>query len=267
MDLGLKGKRAIVTGAARGIGFATAEVLLEEGARVLLNDLDPQTLNQAMERLRGLPVTGVAADVSAAADVQRLFAEADKAMGGVDVLINNAGILGPAVPLPDITEELWERMIRVNLISVHLCSREAVKRMSAGGGGVILNAASWAALLPTCGRAVYGATKAAVLNLTRTMAAEFAPLGIRVNAYVPGVIATDMTAPLIEKASAEILEQIALQRFGEPGEVAAPLVFLASEKAAYITGAVLEISGGKLAVQRPRAAWPQEQGKPTQSRW
>jgi NAD(P)-dependent dehydrogenase (short-subunit alcohol dehydrogenase family) len=257
MNLGLEGKRAVVTGAARGIGLATARMLLEEGAHVLVNDIDAPRLQQALDELRqvGPRVAAAAADASAPAGAEQIFAEADKAFGGTDILINNAGVYRHATALVDVRDEEWDEVFQSNLRSVQLCSRQAVERMASVGGGVILNASSFAAVSPTVGGGVYAASKAAVISLTRTMAAEFAPLGVRVNAYIPGVIATDMTAPLIAVNEEKMLEQIALRRFGAAEEVAAPLVFLASERASYISGAVLEITGGKLVAQRPEAAW------------
>jgi 3-oxoacyl-[acyl-carrier protein] reductase len=257
VDLGLTGKRAIVTGSSRGIGLATALLLLEEGARVLVNGLDEKRLAGALAELRQVSpnVWAKSADVSTSAGVEALFAEADRRLGGLDILISNTGLLRYATPVAEVTDEEWNDVLRVNLRSVQLGAREALPRMKEAGGGAILNASSYAAVVPNVGRGLYAAAKAAVLSLTRTLAAEYAPHGIRVNAYVPGVILTDMTAPVVETNRPAMIDQIALRRFGSPEEVAAPLVFLVSPRASYISGAVLEISGGKLAVQRPEAAW------------
>ena len=257
MDLGLTGKRAIVTGSSRGIGLATARGLLAEGCRVLLNGLDETRLEAACTELRTVSphVYAKAADVSRPEGVEVLYAEADCRLGGLDILVNNSGLYRYETPVIDVSDEEWDEVFRVNLRSVQLCAREALPRMKEAGGGAILNASSFAALVPSVGAGVYAAAKTAVLSLTRTLAAELAPHGIRVNAYLPGVILTDMTAPLVERNAATMADQIALRRVGSPEEAAAPLVFLASPRASYITGAVLEISGGKLAVQRPEAAW------------
>ena len=257
MDLGLDGKRALVTGSSRGIGLATARGLLEEGCRVLLNGLDETRLEQALGELREVSphVHGKAADVSTAEGAAALFAEADRSLGGLDILVNNSGLYRFATPLAEVSDREWDDVLRVNLRSVQLCAREALPRMKEAGGGAILNASSFAAVVPSVGGGLYAAAKAAVLSMTRTLAAEYAPHGIRVNAYVPGVILTDMTAPLVEKNAEAMADQIALRRVGTVDEAAAPLVFLASPRASYITGAVLEITGGKLAVQRPGAAW------------
>ena len=257
MDLGLAGKRAIVTGSSRGIGMATARMLLEEGCRVLLNGLDEARLEKALAELQDVSpnVYAKAADVSTPEGVEVLYAEADYRLGGLDILVNNSGLYRFATPLAEITDAEWDEVLRVNLRSVQLCAREALPRMKETGGGAILNASSFAAVVPSVGGGLYAAAKAAVLSLTRTLAAEYAPHGIRVNAYVPGVILTDMTAPLVEKNAEAMADQVALRRVGTVEEAAAPVVFLASPRASYITGAVLEITGGKLAVQRPDAAW------------
>jgi NAD(P)-dependent dehydrogenase (short-subunit alcohol dehydrogenase family) len=257
VDLGLEGKRAVVTGSSRGIGLATARGLLEEGCRVLVNGLDPERLERALGELRQTSprVHARAADVSTPEGARALFAEAERVLGGLDILINNSGVYRHQTPLAQVSDEEWDRVLRVNLRSVQLGSGEALPRMRDAGGGVILNASSFAAVIPSVGAGVYAAAKAAVLSLTRTLAAEYAPHGIRVNAYIPGVILTDMTAALVEGSAESVTDQIALRRVGTVEEVAAPLVFLASPRASYVTGAVLEITGGKLVVQRPRAAW------------
>jgi NAD(P)-dependent dehydrogenase (short-subunit alcohol dehydrogenase family) len=257
VDLDLEGRRALVTGSSRGIGLATARGLLEEGCRVLVNGLDEARLDRAVAGLREVSprVHGRAADVSTPEGAQALFAEADRVLGGLDILINNCGLYRQRTPLAQVSDEEWDQMLRVNLRSVQLCVHEALPRMKKAGGGVVLNASSFAAVVPSVGAGVYAAAKAAVLSLTRTLAAECAPHGVRVNAYVPGVILTDMTAALVEGSAESMTDQIALRRVGTVEEVAAPLVFLASPRASYVTGAVLEITGGKLAVQRPGAAW------------
>jgi NAD(P)-dependent dehydrogenase (short-subunit alcohol dehydrogenase family) len=257
VDLGLDGQRALVTGSSRGIGLATARGLLEEGCRVLINGLDETRLEQTLGELQEISphVHAQAADVSTAEGARTLFAAADRRLGGLDVLVNNSGLYRYATPVADISDEEWDDVLRVNLRSVQLCAREALPRMKDAGGGSILNASSFAALVPSVGGGLYAAAKSAVLSLTRTLAAEYAPHGIRVNAYVPGVILTDMTAPLVERRGDAMVDPIALRRVGTIEEAAAPLVFLSSPRASYITGAVLEITGGKLTVQRPDAAW------------
>jgi 3-oxoacyl-[acyl-carrier protein] reductase len=257
MDLDLEHKRVVITGSSRGIGFALAQAFLAEGARVLLNGVDPQRLEDAKDRLKGFGdrVSAVAADVSRGSGVERLFDEIDRIWGGVDVLVNNAAI-HPKSDFTVLKEEQWNELMDMNLKSAYLCAQAAFQRMKAQeAGGVILNASSFAALIPAYPYGLYSVSKAALITMTKTMAAEFAPWNIRVNAYVPGLIATEMNAETIEKNGDVALAQIALLRAGEVEEVAAPVVFLASSKASYISGAALEISGGKFAVQHPKGVW------------
>ncbi|MDP8918708.1 MAG: SDR family oxidoreductase [Pseudomonadota bacterium] len=257
MDLGLDQKRVAITGSSRGIGLALAQAFLEEGARVMLNGLDPGRLEEARDRFAGFGdrVTAVAADVSRRSGVERLFEEIDRTWGGVDVFVNNAAT-HPTSDFTVLEEEQWNELMDMNLKSAYLCAQAAFQRMkNQESGGVILNASSFAALIPAYPYGLYSLSKAALISMTKTMAAEFAPWNIRVNAYVPGLIATQMNAETIEKNGDVALAQIALMRPGSVEEVAAPVVFLASSKASYISGAALEISGGKFAVQHPKATW------------
>jgi NAD(P)-dependent dehydrogenase (short-subunit alcohol dehydrogenase family) len=260
VDLGLAGKKVVVTGSTRGIGLAAAQMFLQEGALVVINGLDAARLELALAQLESLGnVSGVVADASESMGVKTLFRHAEERMGGVDILVNNAGRYTYASPLLEVEEPEWTQTLNTNLRSVLLCSRLAVPMMQKQGGGVILNAGSYAAITPSTGAGLYGAAKAAVVNMTKTLAAEVAPWNIRVNAYIPGVIATEMTAGVLELHRREVVAQIALQRPGTAEEAAAPIVFLASSRASYITGTVLEISGGKLSVQRPSAAWAEKE--------
>lgn len=251
MDLHLNKKNVIITGSTRGIGFATAKVFLQEGARVIVNGVNNERLYAAIDELRKISadVDGIAADVSHASGVRDLFSHAEKCFGSIDILINNAAIHEPA-HLMEQSEEHWDRTFTTNVKSIFLCSQYAAKRMmDSGNGGVILNASSFAAFIPAIPFGAYSAAKASILNLTRTLAAELAPWNIRVNAYAPGLIATDMNVRTIEERGDEVLAPIALCRAGTVEEVAYPLAFLASSRASYISGAVIEISGGKFSVQ------------------
>lgn len=248
-----------VTGAAgiQGIGFAIAKKFLESGARVFLCDLKEEALGAAQKELAPLgEVKTYVMDVSRAESVRKVFAQAQKELGDIDVFVNNAGIY-PQSFVCDMEEDLWDAVMNVNLKSVFLCSRECKKYMMEKGG-VIINAASYASLLGSAGSGAYAASKAAVYSLTKTLAAELAPYRIRVNGYIPGVIETGMTAGVIDSKGKELVEAIALHRLGKPEDVANAVSFLASLEASYLTGTFIEISGGKLCVQNPDFPWKQK---------
>lgn len=252
MELGLKGKVVGVTGAAsvKGIGFAIARKMLEEGARVFICDLRQQAVDEAVAALSAYgEVCGFCADVSSQDAVRALFDGAMARFGAVDVFVSNAGIY-PQRALMDMTAEQWDTVMGVNLRSVFLCAKEAYRCMK-DKGGVLINAASYAALIGSAGSGAYAASKSAVYSLTKTLAAELAPYGIRVCGFIPGVIATGMTQQVVEQRSEQLLDQIALRRLGQPLDVANAVAFLASDSASYLTGMFIEVSGGKLCVQNP----------------
>jgi NAD(P)-dependent dehydrogenase (short-subunit alcohol dehydrogenase family) len=256
MNLGLKGKVVGISGAgsSAGIGFAAAKALMEEGAKLFFCDINEAAVKEVGAQLSSFgEVLPLVANVAQKASVDEMFAAAMKHYGRVDIWINNAGIY-PQKMLMDTTPEEWDLLMGVNLRSVLLCTQAAARCME-GHEGVVLNAASYAAVLGSVGSAGYAASKAAVLSLTKTFAAELAPRGIRVCAYIPGVIATPMTGGVIAQKGDALLGQLALNRLGTPEDVAKAIVFLSSDAAGYITGAALEISGGKLCVQNPDAAW------------
>ncbi len=227
--LDLKGKRAVVTGASRGIGRATADLLEQAGARMFRIDLE--------ESIR--------CDVSDEAQVERAFGE----IGGVDVLVNNAGIAVRKGAL-DITLAEWERVLSVNLTGLFLCSRVAARSMKERGGGAIVNLASImgfsGGLFPN---PAYQASKGAVVNLTRALALEFAPHRIRVNAVAPTFVRTELTVPIFSNPDvlARVMEHTPLGVLPEVEDVARAILFLASDAARCITGVTLPVDSGYLA--------------------
>lgn len=253
MELGHLGKVVGITGAASqtGIGFAIASSFLKEGARVFICDINVNELNDAVKQLsKSGEARAYCTNVANEREVADMFEKAENEFGSINVFVNNAGIY-PQVALNDMDGAMWDQVMSVNLKSVFLCGCEAQRRMRKGGGGVILNAASFASLIPSAGSGGYAASKAAVYSLTKTMAAEFAPYGIRVNGFIPGVIETGMTKSVVEERRSDLEHQIALNRLGTPQDVANVALFLCSDAASYVTGAFLEVSGGKLCVQNP----------------
>ncbi|GLZ75511.1 short-chain dehydrogenase [Actinorhabdospora filicis] len=245
----LSGKSAVVTGAASGIGRATAELLAELGASVTVVDLDGEGAREVAKGFGGL---AAAADVSKAADCEAAVAAAAGAFGGVDILVNNAGIIRRSTVL-DITEDDWDLVMAVNIKSVMLMSRYAVPHMIARGGGSIVNTGSgWG--IKGGGRAIsYCASKGAVVNMTRAMAIDHGPDGIRVNCVCPGDTATPMLAEearqLGESPDAFLAEAAdrPLRRIGQPRDIAQSIAYLASEASGFVSGAVLTVDGAGTA--------------------
>jgi NAD(P)-dependent dehydrogenase (short-subunit alcohol dehydrogenase family) len=251
---GLRDKRVLISGGSSGIGLATAQRFLEEGSRVFLTGLDGREVDSAVAGLgRSGEVSGLACDVSLEGDVALMVAAAHRALGGIDVLVNNAGT-ARRDPFLSIAAGDWDRIVAVNLRGMFLVAQAVSRHMVERGGGVIVNMSSTNGLAGEEDYAHYNASKGGVLLLTKTMAVELGSHGIRVNALCPGYIRT----PLNEAISASIggagfetaytSARIPLGRAGQPEEVAAAYAFLASDDASFIHGAALVVDGGQLAV-------------------
>jgi dihydroanticapsin dehydrogenase len=244
---------ALITGGASGIGLATAERFLEEGARVVVADLSREGCEAAVAALEGKGhgrPEGVVCDVSDAESVARLVAGVMTAHGRIDILFNNAGIFVPN-ELHEVAVEEWDRILRVNLTSVYLVSKHVLPHMLARGKGAIVNNSSVAGLVGDLRSAAYCATKGAVAQLTRAMALDYARRGIRVNAICCGEIDTPLFVReagqlglTVEEFRARLGEAHPIGRIGRPREAADAVVFLASDEASFVTGALLTVDGG-----------------------
>lgn len=239
----LAGKRAIVTGAGRGIGLAIAMAFVQEGARVLLNDVRGDLLEQARSRLPATTGRVVChrGDVADPGSVAEMVALARDALGGVDVLVNNAAIGGTGKTLLELTLEEWERFLRIDLTSVFVCCQAVVPLMLQQERGSIINLSSITGLAGAAGSVPYAAAKAGVLGLTRALARELAPHRINVNAIAPGLIDTEMSRA---RGQEESRRAVLWPRIGVPADVAWLAVYLASDEAEFVTGQVISPNGG-----------------------
>ncbi len=240
----LKGKTAVVTGGTRGIGFAVVKTYLQNGANVALAGSREETVLKALSELAGYEgrVMGVWPNLCEPESVAGAFGEVVARFGRLDILVNNAGI-SSRTPLYDYTIEEFSRVLDLNLKAVFVCSQAAARLMRGQGGGVILNAGSMVSINGQSAGCAYPATKYAVDGLTRSLARELARDHIRVNAVAPGVTKTDMVAALPPETVARLEAAIPLGRAGEPADVADAYLYLASDSAAYVTGAVLRVDG------------------------
>lgn len=246
----LKGKRALVTGGASGIGFAIAQRFLDEGARVVIADLNPSQAEEAVKKTGG-KMGRTIGDVSKLADAERMVAEAVAQLGGLDILVNNAGIetTGSVTTTSDAD---WERQINVNLNGTYRMSRFGVPEIIKAGGGTIVNMASVGGLVAVREFTAYCASKAGVVQLTRNMAADYAENNIRVNCLCPAAVDTPLLQRTTQKLggndAAKVREMYAsftlLKRIAKASEIAAAALFLASDESSFITGVALPVDGG-----------------------
>ena len=247
----LQGKRAIVTGAGSGIGRASARLFAAEGAAVLVVDKLASAVEETAAQIRsaGGKIVALAADAGSEADVRSFIDKAITELGGLDVVYANAGISGGLVPLLEQTVEQWQEILRVNLIGPFLAIKHAAPHMIQQGKGSIICTASVAGLRASAGGNPYSASKAGVISLAQTAANSLTGTGVRVNAVCPGLIETGMTRPIFDRArergtEGKIGQLNPLQRPGQPEEIAAMALFLASDEASYVNGQAFAVDGG-----------------------
>ncbi|OEO29175.1 short-chain dehydrogenase [Devosia insulae DS-56] len=258
MLIDLKGKVAIVTGAGRGIGRAIARTLAAEGVTVAIIDFRQDLLDDAaMEWTEaGWPGLRILCDVREAAQVNAAVGAVNEAFGRVDILVNNAGVASGA-RVEKLAEAVWDANFDTNTKGTFLMCQAVAPIMQRQASGRIMNAASFAAIIPSVGGAAYAASKSAVVQFSRVLAGELGPFNVTVNSYSPGMIPTEMNgfAKLPDARQQRLLDTLTLRQWGNPEDVANLICFLASDQAHYITGASIDCSGGKYATQFPSAAY------------
>lgn len=242
----LSGKVAIITGGSRGIGFATADHFLREGAAVVLTASSPESAERAAARLREkhpeANVEGISPNLASLESVQRAFQEVVARYGHVDILVNNAGV-SESTPLTQYTEETFDKVMDLNVKGVFNATRAISEHMAARGRGVILSTSSMVSISGQSSGVAYPMSKFSVNGMTISLARELGPKGIRVNAVAPGIIETDMMRAVPKEVIEPMIQQIPLRRMGQPSDIANAFVFLASEEASYITGVILSVDG------------------------
>jgi len=241
----LQGKVSLITGAAQGIGLATALKFVQEGATVVVCDIKQAGVDAAVAQCQaaGATAIGFVLDVTQREMVDAVVAQVKARLGRIDVLVNNAGITQDA-RLQKMTLEQFDRVIDVNLRGVFHCTQAVADTMVAQGNGVILNASSVVGIYGNFGQTNYAATKFGVIGFTKTWSRELGPKGIRVNAVAPGFVETPILSTIPDKVLDEMRAHVPLKRLGKPAEIANVYAFLASDEASYVNGAVLEVSGG-----------------------
>lgn len=257
-NLPFEGRVALVTGASRGIGKEISRVLIQKGAFVYVNSRDFKRAEAACDDLAQTEGTDqckpISADVSRRDEVEAMVGRIINQSKKIDFLVNNAGVTS-RLGLLEITDPHWNEVIDVNLRGVFLCTQLVVPHMMKNRFGRIVSASSYAASHAGINRGVYAAAKAGIESLTKVWAGELAPYDITMNAYAPGDIVTEMTADIMAADKEVLLDRIALNRFGSVKDVAEIVCFLLSPSANYLTGVVIEVSGGKFTVQNPGDAW------------
>ncbi len=258
MNIDINNKIVIVTGASKGIGRVIAESFAKEGVKLSLWDIDYEELlvvADAISTQSGEKPIAIRCDVSSEHDVNEAVKLTVEKYGTIDVLIANAGILN-ASKILETTAERWDEVFDVNTKGPFLCAKAVAPYLKEKNSGRIIFASSFAAIVPSVGSAAYAASKSAVVSLTRVLAAELGPWNITVNAYAPGMIPTNMSAidTLSESRQNEMLDTLCIREWGSADDIATLLIFLASEQARYITGTLIDSSGGKFSVQFAKLA-------------
>lgn len=242
----LQNKVAIITGGSRGIGYATAEAFLKEGATVILTASKPSTAEKAVESLKqkypDAKIQGISPDLSSLDAVRNAFQAVVNTFGHIDILVNNAGV-SESTPLLNYTEDTFDKVMDLNVKGVFNAARVAAHYMAEQGRGVILNTSSMVSIYGQPSGVAYPTSKFAVNGMTLSLARELGPKGIRVNAVAPGITETDMMKAVPKEIIEPMIAQIPLRRLGQPEDIANAFVFLASDEASYITGVVLQVDG------------------------
>lgn len=242
----LKDKVAVITGGSRGIGYATAEAFVKEGAKVVLCGSRQETADNAVKQLKetypDAVVEGIWPKLSDYEEVKGAFDQVVEKYGRIDILVNNAG-MSESTPFAKYTEEIFDKVMDLNVKSVYNCTKAVSEQMKEQGGGVILNTSSMVSIYGQPAGMAYPSSKFAVNGMTLSLARELGPSGIRVNAVAPGITYTDMMKAVPEEVINPLIAQIPLRRIGQPEDIANAFVFLASDMASYITGVVLSVDG------------------------